>query len=95
MKINPIMNPNVLESYKASKLSPAKSKMMIGRDEVTFSEEALTFSKTLAEARDALELRTPEEKAHIADITQAVRQGVYRIDSSKIAERILRAIDKD
>ena len=95
MKINPIMNPNILENYKASRPAPAKSKAMIGRDEVVFSEEALSFSKTLAEARDAIELRTPEEKAHIADIAQAVRQGLYRVDSSKIAERILRAIDRD
>ena len=91
MKISPIMNPNILESYKASKPAPARPKTAGGRDEVIFSEEALSFSKALADARDAIELRTAEEKVHIADIAQAVRQGVYRVDSDKIADSILRA----
>jgi len=83
------MNPNILRSYQAAKSAPEKMRIHNGRDEVTFSEEALSFSKAMAEARDTIEFRTQEEKAHIADITAAVRQGTYRIDSDKIAEKIL------
>ena len=92
MKINPISNPNILRSYQASKLAPEKAKVTSGRDEVTFSEEALSFSKAMAEAKDSLEFRTLEEKAHIADVTTAVRQGSYRIDSDKIADKILESV---
>ena len=92
MKINPITNPNILRSYQAAKPAPEKSNVASGRDEVTFSEEALSFSKAMAEAKDAIELRTPEEKARIADITEAVRQGTYRVDSDKVAEKMLESV---
>ena len=92
MKINPITNPNVLRSYQAAKPAPETTKLVSGRDEVTFSEEALSFSKAMAEAKDVLELRTPEEKEHIAEITAAVRQGTYKIDSDKVAEKMLESV---
>ena len=92
MKINPIANPNILRSYQASRTAPEKATVSGGSDEVVFSEEALNFSRALAEARDAIELRTPEEKEHIADITRAVRQGSYKIDSDKIAGKILESV---
>ena len=88
MKINPITNPNILRSYQAAKTVPAKMGVFSGRDEVTFSEEALSFSKIMAEA----ESRTADERTHIADITNAVRQGKYRIDSGDIADKILGSI---
>jgi flagellar biosynthesis anti-sigma factor FlgM len=92
MKINPITNPNILRSYQATKPTKEVSKPVSNRDEVTFSAEALSFSKALTEAKEALELRTPEEKAHIAEIKEAVNNGTYRVDSEDIADRILSSI---
>jgi len=92
MKINPITNPNILRSYQATKPSGEKPKAANGRDEVTFSAEALNFSKALAEARGSIETRSAEERAHIADIKNAVRQGEYKIDSDKVAEKILESV---
>jgi len=92
MKINPITNPNILRSYQATKASPEKTRVASGRDEVIFSEEALSFSKALAEAKDAIELRTPEERTHIAEVTEAVRQGTYHVSSDKVAEKILESV---
>ena len=92
MKINPITNPNVIRSYQASKPVQETARVPIGRDQVTFSSEALSFSKALSQARDELEFRTPEEKAHIADVTNAVRQGTYKIDSEDVADKILESI---
>jgi len=92
MKINPITNPNILRSYQAVKPAQEKSKVASGRDQVTFSDEALSFSKALAEARESVEFRSAEERAHIADITNAVRQGEYKIESDKIAEKILESV---
>ena len=89
MKINPIINPNVLRSYQANKPGFEKTKSVEKRDELSLSKEALSFSKALAEAKDAIEFRTPEEQAHIAGIKQAVAQGTYKIDSDLIAARIV------
>lgn len=90
MKINPIANPNILRSYQATRPLQEKSKVPAGRDEVTFSEEALSFSRAMAE----VEFRTDEERAHIADISQAVKQGEYRVDSDKIAEKMLESVQR-
>ena len=90
MKINPIINPNILSIYQPAKPVPAKSSVASGRDEVTFSDEALSFSKVMAE----VEFRTQEEKAHIANVTNAVRNGDYKIESEKIADKILESVLK-
>ena len=92
MKINPIINPDILRTYQTSGSARGKTEVASKRDEVTFSDEALSFSRAMTEAKDALELRTPEEKARIADIKTAVRQGTYRVDSGKVAEKILESI---
>ena len=92
MKINPITNPNVLRSYQATKPVKETTKSASSRDEVTFSAEALSFSKALTEAKEALEFRTPEEKAHIANLKEAVNNGTYRVDSEEIADKILSSI---
>ena len=88
MKITPIMNPNIQKYYQSVNAAPAKVEVPICRDEVTLSVEALNFSKTRAE----VEFRTPEERMHIAEITNAIRQGEYRIDSDKIADKILESV---
>lgn len=92
MKINPITNPNILRTYQATKPARESGKVEHGRDEVTFSKEALSFSKALTEAKEALEFRTPEEAAHIAGIKEAVANGTYRVDSMDIADRMLSSI---
>jgi flagellar biosynthesis anti-sigma factor FlgM len=89
MKINPIINPNVLRSYQANKPGLEKTQSVAKRDELSLSKEAVSFSKALAEAKDAIEFRTPDELAHIANIKQAVSQGQYKIDSDLIAARIV------
>lgn len=92
MKINPISNPNMIKAYQAVKPVSGATKVLSKRDEVTFSEEALSFAKAMEEARGELELRTPEEKTHIADVTDAVRRGDYSVSSDKIADKILESV---
>jgi negative regulator of flagellin synthesis FlgM len=94
MKINPIKNPGILRTYQAAKPVQEKSKVTSGRDEVTFSDEALSFSKAMTKAKGTLEVRTPEEKVRIAEIKAAVRQGTYKVDSEKVAEKILESIKR-
>jgi anti-sigma28 factor (negative regulator of flagellin synthesis) len=89
MKINPIVNPNVLRSYQASRPGLEKSSVASKRDELTLSSEALSFSKALADAKSEIEFRSVEEKAHIANIKDSVSKGQYKIDSNLVAQRIL------
>ena len=85
MKIDPVLNSNMLRTYKAGKMAPARAGVPSGRDEVTFSSDALTFSKVIAE----VEGRSKDERAHIAEVTNAVRQGQYSVDSALVADKIL------
>ena len=94
MKINPIFNQNILKNYQTVSPAAAKPETPAARDAVTVSEEAQSFSRILAEAKETIEHRTPEEKARIDEITQAVRQGTYKVDSAKVAEKILESIFK-
>ena len=92
MKINPITNPNILKSYIATRPAPSKQRAGSGRDELTITEEALSFSKALDQARETIEFRSPEEREHIAKVTDAVRQGTYRVSSDEIADKILESV---
>jgi len=92
MKINPITNPNILRSYQATKVNREETAVSSNRDELTLSPEALRLSKARVEAKEELEFRTPEEKAHIAKLKEAVRNGEYRIDSEAIADKILSSV---
>ena len=92
MKIDPINNQGIFKNYQAvGKVAP-KSDVDAPRDAVTVSDEAQSFAKVLAEAKEAIDVRTLEEKARIDEITLAVRQGTYKVDSDKIAEKILESI---
>jgi len=72
-------NPNILSNYQ--KTNETKGENMVTKDgnELTLSKEELEF-------------RTPEEKAHIAKIKEAIRNGEYRISSEDIAESILASV---
>jgi len=94
MKINPLINPNITRSYQAnstrSLTSPQAPKA--GRDEVTFSAEALSFQKSLQAARESVETRTPEDMNRIDAIKTAVQNGTYSVSSEDIADRILSSV---
>jgi len=94
VKINPILNPNIIRSYQSNKLINEKPAVTIGRDQVSLSEEALSFSKALTEAREMIEARTPEESSRIAQLKEEVRTGQYRVSSEDIAEKILEAVKR-
>jgi len=89
MRIGPVVGPGVLRNYQATKPPSANLRPATGRDEVTFTEEALSFSKVLAEAKNVPGVRTPEELARIEEIKKAVRQGKYWVETDKIVEKIL------
>ncbi|MDR1117315.1 MAG: flagellar biosynthesis anti-sigma factor FlgM [Oscillospiraceae bacterium] len=92
MKINPIQN-NAIQSYKVGRVTaPGKAGTAGKLDEVSFSAEALSFSRTLAEVREQVEVRTPAETAHFDDVAARVRSGQYSISGSAVAEKIINSI---
>jgi len=94
MKISPISNQNILQTNQTSKPVSNTTKIDSGKDEVSFSNEALSlsFARVLSGEREMLAVRTPEEQAHIAKITQEIRQGTYNIDSAAVAGKILESV---
>lgn len=95
MKINPIVNPNIARSYQANgarSAALASNPQQPKRDEVTFSAEALNFSKSLQAARESLPTRSPEETSRISAIKAAVQNGEYKVSSEDIADRILASV---
>ena len=93
MKINPIKNPGVLQSYKANWTAPLpKNKSGQSQDEVTLSSEGLSFAKTLSDIREQIETRTPAENAHIDDIARQVKEGTYNVRAEDVADKMIRSI---
>lgn len=96
MKINstPSGNANFINgSYRAAKVSAYKTEQrMPGSDEALLSNEAVSFSRIFAEAREAADVRSPEELFRVADIKQQVQSGTYNVDSGEVADSILGSI---
>ena len=93
MKIHPITNPGILTAYAGASQVEAKAKQAKNRgDEVTFSQEALDFSKAMSQAQDSIETRSADERARIETVTQAVHRGQYHVSSEAIADRILESV---
>lgn len=91
MKINPINNPNIIKAYSKSQAAPVGRKPSAsGLDQVTFSSEALSFAKTLAEVKEAMpSAPTPQRQAMLADIADRIRTGQYSIDSGDVADKMI------
>jgi len=97
LKINQFTNPNIIGSFTTVASTPPGSGNAVNNDTSEASVDR-SFSKVMKEAlvlketQVVKETRSPEEAAHIAEITAAVRQGTYRIDSDKIADKILESV---
>ena len=93
MKIHPITNPNILATYAGASQVDAKKKQASNRgDEVTFSKEALDFSKAMTQAQESIEARSADERARIETVAQAVHKGEYHVPAQAIADRILESV---
>ena len=92
MKIHPITNPNILSAYVGAAPLEAKKKQAARQDEVTFSQEALDFSKAMSQARESIETRSADERARIEAVTAAVARNEYHVPAQAIADRILESV---
>jgi flagellar biosynthesis anti-sigma factor FlgM len=92
MKIHPITNPNILKAYVGASQVEAKAKQASKQDEVTFSKEALDFSRAMTQAQESIEARSADERARIETVKTAVAKGEYHVPAEAIADRILESV---
>jgi flagellar biosynthesis anti-sigma factor FlgM len=96
MKINPLHNPNIIKSYAASRpLKAQAAKAAPGMDQAVFSDEALSFAKALAEARQTESAAPSSDAARaakVADIKARVENGTYNVSAEDVADRMIEDI---
>ena len=90
-----------MKIYGSSQISPVSNRYsevarknyvssasLIGNDKVEFSENAKIFSTALKAARDIPDVRTEK----VEGLRKSIADGTYRIDSNKVAEKIINHI---
>ena len=92
MKIDPIAKLDyVKQTYAATTKTQEADSRMDHADEVTFSEEARTFSKALSAAKASI---VETDKARVAEVKAQIEAGTYFVGADKIAESILMGLSK-
>ncbi len=90
MKINSIPSSNMVESYKGKSVNPAKkAEQSVAPDRVDLSDEAKSFASVIKEVKTQLDTRTEGETKHVEEVANQIANGTYKVDSSKVAEKIL------
>ena len=91
MKINPINNPNILKAYGKNKVGqPSVGKAADGRDEVSFSQAAVSFSKALAEVRERVHQAPPADRqALLEDLSARIQSGQYQVSGEDVADKMI------
>lgn len=90
MKINSIPPSNILESYKGKPVkSVQKSEQNVESDRVELSDEAKSFASVIQQVKNSLDTRIDSENKHIEEVAAQVANGTYKVDSSKVADKIL------
>jgi flagellar biosynthesis anti-sigma factor FlgM len=96
MKINPLSKPGIIQSYQAhnKKVSGSGSAYQSGADQVSFSDDALKFSKIMKQVRDGMESADAARAKRLEEIKSGIADGSYKVKSDVVAESILRFISE-
>ena len=90
MKINAIPPSNIVESYKGKPVKPVqKTEQNAASDRVEISDESKSFASMIREVKANLDTRIDGENAHIEEVAGQVANGTYKVDSSKVADKML------
>ena len=90
MKISPTGRPSFIQPNLRAGKAAAYSGLPAGtgRDEVTLSEDALSFSKVFAAARDAAFV-TNSSAQRLTELKTRIDSGMYSVGSDTLADSIL------
>jgi len=89
MRIDSVPPNELLSRYNKIKGQAPVNRDINIKDEAELTNEAKTVSVALKTVKATMEVRTPEELAHIEKVAQQVREGTYSVPSRKVAEKIL------
>ncbi|MCL1905664.1 MAG: flagellar biosynthesis anti-sigma factor FlgM [Clostridiales bacterium] len=89
MKINPIAGQTAIRAYKTPRAGTHVNDFIQSMDQVSLSEEVVSFSSTISKIKEALDTHTPEELAHIEDISALIHNGSYHVESYNVASKIV------
>ena len=90
MKISFIPPSDMVESYKGKPVQATqKTERNMEPDRVELSDEAKSFASVIKNVKDQLETETDTDNKHVADVAKRIANGTYRVDSEKVAGKIL------
>ena len=90
MKISSIPPSDMVESYKGKSVQSArKADRNLEPDRVELSDDAKSFAAVIKQVKDRLETDADGGKKHMEDVARRIASGTYRVDSEKVAEKIL------
>ena len=89
MKINPISNQTAISAYKTQQAKSPVNEFLQSADQVLLSEEVASLASTISKIKEMIDIRTPEELAHIEEIARMIHSGSYHVDSDKVAAKIV------
>jgi flagellar biosynthesis anti-sigma factor FlgM len=95
MKINPLINAGAIQSYKGQnkKAGKVQTTFQGQGDQVSFSEDALSFSRLMKQMKEVVTTEDSEVRAsRLEAIKAGIEDGSYRVSSDVLADSILRAI---
>ena len=96
MRINSITSSYYMQNYRSNKnISVGRTRNENKTDQVTFSDEAVSFSKTLSDIKEKIVIRANEEQTKIDDIKNLIEKGQYNVESELVAEKILQLFKSD
>ena len=82
MKINRTNYSQAISKLEKNKPASSSSKVDKPKDSISISSESLRISEYLKNARS-------EDAAKVETIKNQLREGTYKVDSGKLAEKIL------
>jgi anti-sigma28 factor (negative regulator of flagellin synthesis) len=89
MKINPIAGQTAVRAYQTQRSASRINEYLSSADQVSLSAEVISFSPIISKIKEAMDTRTPEELAHIREITRQIKNGSYHVSGDKVASKIV------
>jgi len=89
MKIDPIAHQAAVNIYKSKRGQTPAQGYQSAMDQLSLSADVVSFSATINKIKEQMELRAPEELAHVTEIASQVKNGVYYVPATQVAEKIV------
>jgi flagellar biosynthesis anti-sigma factor FlgM len=90
MKISYIPPSDMVESYKGKAVQATqKTERSMEPDRVELSDEAKSFASVIKNVKEQLAAESDIDKKHAEEVAKKIANGTYRVDSEKVAGKIL------